>query len=221
MEKEGLFLFNEVPSKIDVKKRVESKIYSKLNKYRKKYKVKIDDDIEQIKCWCSKINEGEQVNIISNVIDSPNIVNAYLDKIEEIFIATWSITPAGVGCLEELSNKPQLRQAAMLIDKTHSYKWIFTSGAYKVFGKKIQVLCAANHTKFIVMKLSDGTYLNFLGSMNLSNNPRYENLIITKDAEDFEFIKSFIMNVESQKLKYGEESNSGSDKKSKRYTSTL
>lgn len=203
-ENKNLFGFSFAQQKVDKKKKVESKIYSKLTKHRARYAQKIEDDIALIKEWVEKIGPDEQLQIVSNVIDCPNILEAYLPHITEAYIATWSITPAGVSAIEQLANSPILENAILLIDKTHSYKWIFASGAYEIFKKKIKIKCAANHTKFIVVKLSDGTCLNFVGSMIMSNNPRYENMAITKSVEDFEFYKSFMVELNAETLKYGE-----------------
>ena len=203
-ENKNLFGFSFAQQKVDKKKKVESKIYSKLTKHRARYAQKIEDDIALIKEWVEKIGPDEQLQIVSNVIDCPNILEAYLPHITEAYIATWSITPAGVSAIESLANSPILEDAILLIDKTHSYKSIFASGAYEIFKKKIKIKCAANHTKFIVVRLDDGTCLNFVGSMNMSNNPRYENMAITKSLEDFEFYKSFMVELEAEQLKYGE-----------------
>ena len=203
-ENKNLFGFSFAQQKVDKKKKVESKIYTKLTKHRARYAQKIEDDVAIIKQWVEQIGPDEQLQIVSNVIDCPNILEAYLPHITEAYIATWSITPAGVSAIEQLANSPILENAILLIDKTHSYKWIFASGAYEIFKKKIKIKCAANHTKFIVVKLDDGTCLNFVGSMNMSNNPRYENMAITKSVEDFEFYKSFLVELQAEQLKYGE-----------------
>ena len=203
-ENKNLFGFSFAQQKVDKKKKVESKIYTKLTKHRARYAQKIEDDVAIIKQWVEQIGPDEQLQIVSNVIDCPNILEAYLPRITEAYIATWSITPAGVSAIEQLANSPILEDAILLIAKTHSYKWIFASGAYEIFKKKIKIKCAANHTKFIVVKLDDGTCLNFVGSMNMSNNPRYENMAITKSVEDFEFYKSFLVELQAETLKYGE-----------------
>lgn len=199
-----LFGFSFAPIKVDKQKKVESKIYAKLSKYRSRHAQKIVDDITVIKNWVEQLHEDDCLQIVSNVIDCPNILEAYLPHITQAYIATWSITPAGVSAIESLANSAILEDAVLLIDKTHSYKWIFASGAYEIFKKKIRIKCAANHTKFIVVKLDDGSCLNFVGSMNMSNNPRYENMTITKRVEDFEFYKEFINDLKAEQLKYGE-----------------
>lgn len=203
-QNETLFGFSFAQIKVDKQKKVENKMYAKLTKYRSRHREKIIDDIAVIKNWVEQLHEDDQLQIVSNVIDCPNILEAYLSMITEAYIATWSITPAGVSAIESLANSPILEDAILLIDKTHSYKWIFASGAYEIFKKKIKIKCAANHTKFIVVKLQDGTCLNFVGSMNMSNNPRYENMTITKSKEDFEFYKNFIVELKAETLKYGE-----------------
>ena len=44
---------------------------------------------------------------------------------------------------------------------------------------KLRIKCAANHSKFIVFRTAAET-VNFIGSMNFSNNPRFENIDINK-----------------------------------------
>lgn len=39
----------------------------------------------------------------------------------------------------------------------------------------------------------------------MSNNPRYENMTITKNTDDFEFYKSFVNELNVETLKYGQE----------------
>lgn len=41
----------------------------------------------------------------------------------------------------------------------------------------------------------------------MSNNPRYENMTITKSVDDFEFYKQFINEINAEELKYGEKTN--------------
>lgn len=139
----SLYGFSFQSIAVDKKKKVESKIYSKLTKYRKRHSQKIIDDIDLIKKWVESIGEDEMLQIVSNVIDCPNILEAYLPHITEAYVATWSITPAGMSAIESLANSPILEDAVLLIDKTHSYKWVFASGAYEILKKKDkdQVCC--------------------------------------------------------------------------------
>ena len=54
-------------------------------------------------------------------------------------------------------------------------------------------------SKFIVIETETGV-LNFVGSMNFSNNPRFENITIDKDINTFEFYRDFIKNVDGETL---------------------
>jgi len=141
------------------------------------------------------IDETETIKIISNKFDSPNILSAIDSKyeIKEIFISSWAITDIGIQRLKTLSDKGI--NITVLLDKTHSYKWTFESGAYKVL-ENVQFIFSENHSKFIVFDLY-GKYINFSGSFNLSNNPRYENIEINKSFDEFNFYKDFILSVKN------------------------
>lgn len=175
----------------------KNKIFLKKRKYLFRRSLKINEDCERIKKMVEDIAEDEELLILSNSFDSPNIIISFKDEIEEIFIGTWAITPAGITAISEMSN---LRTGVVLMDKTHSYKWIFASGAYEFLARKVQFKFTANHSKFLAMKMRDGSYLNFIGSMNLSNNPRYENITINKRQEDFEFLADFVQNVKGERM---------------------
>lgn len=197
--------------------KAERKIYKRIAKNNYKRRVKIEGNKELVEQLVAGIGEGETLHLISDSIDSPNIINAYVDRMEEIYVSTWSITPAGIACLENLTSKclpahgdsgnavsepkPRLRRAVLVLDRTHSYKWMFSSGAYKVLQGKVDIRITAIHSKFVVMKLADGSALNFVGAMNLSNNPRWENLTVSKDPEDFEFYRDFLLSITAEKLK--------------------
>jgi len=230
--------------------KAERKIYKRIARNNRKRRYRIADNKELIGELVAGFGDGETLHIISDSIDSPNIINAFVERIEEIYISTWSITPAGIACLENLASNgclpsglpprgsaepnelgsalaPQrrFRYALLVLDRTHSYKWIFSSGAYKCLQGKIDIRITAIHSKFIVLKLDDGSVLKlaspssfaprqsssrlglpsawrrFVGSMNLSNNPRWENLTISKDPADFEFYRDFLLNIPAEKLK--------------------
>lgn len=211
------FNFSFRDQQLTPKQKTERKIYKRIAKNNYKRRVKIESNKELVEQLVAGIAEGETLHIISDSIDSPNIINAYVDRIEEIYVSTWSITPAGIAALENLTSKclpahrnsgnatseagPRLRRAVLVLDRTHSYKWMFSSGAYKVLQGKVDVRITAIHSKFIVMKLTDGSVLNFVGSMNLSNNPRWENLMISRDPDDFAFYRDFLLTITAEKLK--------------------
>ena len=175
--------------------RVENKIYKKLKKHNFKRHDKIENDIEMIKQLINECGVDEEINLISKSFDSPNIVLAILDKIEEIYVSTWAITPAGINSFIELAKTGKCKEAYLFLDNTHSYKWMFSSGAYKVLNDSVHIKFAVNHSKFIVIKTIDGQYINCYGSMNLSNNQRWENITITRCETDFMFYSRFIKEV--------------------------
>lgn len=193
--------FGEISFKDQVftnQERVENKIYKKLKRHNFKRSDKIENDIELIKQLISECGEDEEINLISKAFDSPNIILAILDQIEEIYVSTWAITPAGINSFIELAKTGLCKQAYLFLDNTHSYKWMFSSGAYKVLRDSVVIKFAVNHSKFMVIKMVDGKYLNIYGSMNLSNNPRWENITITRSEEDFNFYRGFLKSVNAE-----------------------
>ena len=200
-EKQQTFSLSFQNQPLTPQQKAERKIYKRIAKNNRKHHHKIEGNKELIQELVGSFGEDETLQIISDSIDSPNIINTFIDRIEEIYISTWSITPAGIACLENLASNGCFRFALLTLDRTHSYKWIFSSGAYKCLQGKIEIRITSIHSKFIVIKLDDGSVLNFVGSMNLSNNPRWENVTITKDTADFEFYRDFLLSITAEKLK--------------------
>lgn len=199
--RQATFEFSFQNQQLTKEQKTERKIYKRIAKNNYKRRLKIEANKELVEQLVADIGDDETLYLISDSIDSPNIINTYVDRIEEIYISTWSVTPAGIACLENLASNGCFKYALLTLDRTHSYKWLFSSGAYKCLQGKIEIRITAIHSKFIVLKFSDGSVLNFVGSMNLSNNPRWENLMITKDPADFEFYRDFLLSITAEKLK--------------------
>lgn len=174
---------------------VENKMIRKIEKHRFKRSRKTSDDIECIREIIECLNDAEQIDLLTKAFDSPNIVLSYVEQIERLYIATWAITPAGIAALEEISRNGIVKEVIVMLDRTHSYKWIFQSDAYKILKNKVRFKFTASHSKYICYQLADGRIFNFIGSMNFSNNPRYENISINKSDDDFRFYTDFIKNV--------------------------
>ena len=179
---------------------VENKMVKKIKKHNWKHGSKIANDIEIIKSLVEEIGPDEELNLISKCFDSPNIVLAYVDQIKELFVSTWAITPAGINSFIQIIQNGNATNLNLLMDKTHSYKWIFTSGAYKIMKGNIKIKFGTNHSKFLCMKLHDGSVLNFIGSINFSNSPRYENITINRDHEDYNFYTDFLKICEGETI---------------------
>jgi hypothetical protein len=184
---------------ISDKEKISNKILSKIKKHNFKYKNKILNDKNLIIDLVQNIKHDEQLNLISKAFDSPNIINSFTSEIKNIYIATWSITPSGIDSLVKIVDNKKLENGFLLLDKSHSYKWIFNSGAYKILRGKIKIRLLANHSKFICFETDSGVY-NFIGSMNLSNNPRFENITINRNREDFDFYSNFVKTVKAEDL---------------------
>jgi hypothetical protein len=170
----------------------ENKIMKKISKQRFKYARRISNNLDEIRALVDECPTGGTLDLMSKAFDSPNIVLTYLEEIKRLYVATWAITPAGIDALKEIADNSRCEECVVLLDKAHSYKWIFTSGAYKILKGKVLFKFVTSHSKFQCLELSDGTKLTFLGSMNFSNNPRWENIQVSKDSDDFDFYSEFV-----------------------------
>jgi hypothetical protein len=186
--------------KLSKQEKTENKMLKKIQKHNFKFKNKIENDCDVIRNLVSNIEPDEILNLISKEFDSPNIVLSFVKKIERLFIATWAITPAGINALVKITGNGIINECWMILDKTHSYKWIFQSEAYKILRGKVKVKFCTNHSKFICFQLSTGEYFNFVGSMNFSRNPRFENITVDRLKENFEFYSQFIKQVAGEIL---------------------
>lgn len=155
---------------------------------------KIATDLEEIHQIISQINEGETWKIISNVFDSPSFLKYFDPKtIKSLHISTWAITEQGIFMLKKLSDHGV--KIRVLLDTTHSYKWVFKSGAFSLLSSNVEFKFTENHTKLQLFEFTNGTYITIAGSMNLSNNPRWENFEITKDKDTYIFYKTWLDSV--------------------------
>lgn len=201
MGKELTLDFGEITFRnkdLSAEQKVENKMVSKIKKHRFKKEYKMSSDIGIIKKLVNELDGENQVDLISKAFDSPSIVLSYKNEIKKLYIATWAITPAGISALEEISKNGIIEECIVLLDMTHSYKWIFQSEAYKILKGRVKFKFMATHSKYICYQLADGSVINFIGSMNFSNNPRFENIQINKDPLYFEFYTGFITKTGGQ-----------------------
>lgn len=190
-------MFEQAKIKITEKKKSYlSKLISKRQKFeynlikkRPQYILKATNDMKYITQLIELLKENEQIHLMSNAFDSPSILYAInkKEKVETVTCSTWAITDRGLQVFQELGEKIPVY---LLLDKTYSYKWVFESGASQLL-KNVTFRFSENHSKVILIKTSEN-YYSFVGSMNLSNNPRIENVMISKDKEVFEFYDRFI-----------------------------
>ena len=202
-----LNMFNEVEEQkkkiADMKKRFKRQSTTsashkqnylvRLLKKRAGYKLKTRKDIPIINELLSSIGAGEETKIITNKFDSPSILFAIDEKFgcKNIYVSTWAITDRGIDALKQMSDKGI--PCFVLLDVTHSYKWVFKSGAFEILKDNVFFKFAENHSKMILVETKCGKKISFSGSMNLSNNPRFENIDISFDEEIFDFYKDFIL----------------------------
>jgi hypothetical protein len=190
-------LFSAAKVKIaEKKKSYLSRLISKRQKFeynllkkRPGYILRATNDMKYIVELIELLKENEQIHLMSNAFDSPSIIYAINKKetIQEVVCSTWAITDRGLQVFQELGEKVPVY---LLLDKTYSYKWVFESGANLLL-KNVNFKFTENHSKAILIKTTEN-YYTFVGSMNLSNNPRIENIMISKEKEIFEFYERFI-----------------------------
>jgi hypothetical protein len=155
---------------------------------------KVANDVEQIRELINSVQPGETLKLVSNVFDSPSILRSFdPETLKSIYISTWAITEQGILMLKHFTDKNV--KIKVLLDTTHSYKWVFKSGAFSLLNDFVEFKFTENHTKFQLFEFRDGTYITIVGSMNLSNNPRWENMDITRDADVYNFYKSWMDEV--------------------------
>jgi hypothetical protein len=116
------FNFSFQNQSLTKEQKVERKIYRRIAKNNYKRRLKIEDNKELIVELVTGFGDDETLHLVTDSLDSPNIINAYACRIEEIYISTWSITPAGIACLENLASNGNCRAALLVLDRTHSYK---------------------------------------------------------------------------------------------------
>ena len=192
-----LNMFDQAKVKIaETKKNYLSKLISKkqkfeynLQKKRPKYILKATNDMKYITELIDLLEENEQIHLMSNAFDSPSIIYTLnkKEKIKEVICSTWAITDRGLQVFQELSEGINVY---LLLDKTYSYKWVFESGAVN-FLKNVRMKFTENHSKVTLIQ-TEKYFYTFVGSMNLSNNPRIENVMISRDEELYRFYERFI-----------------------------
>lgn len=172
-------------------------LVTKLLKQTVKYSGKNSADKKTILELIKEVDSGENtLKLISNKFDSPNIITSVLSKykVKECFISTWAVTPVGILRLKEIDDLGV--KVTVLLDQTHSYKFMFESGAVNIL-KNVQFVFTQNHSKFMIFDIENELPINFIGSFNLSNNPRYENIEINRSKQEYQFYSGFIKSVQN------------------------
>lgn len=172
----------------------QTKLVKKLLIKDIKTRFKVANDVQSVLDIITDLEDGITIKVVSNAYDSPSIIKAFdPETIKSVYISTWAVTEQGLLLLKHLSDHGV--KVKCLLDTTHSYKWIFQSGASGLLGENIEFKFSENHSKFQLFEFKDGSYISIVGSMNLSNNPRWENMDFTKDPETYHFYRSFIDSV--------------------------
>ncbi len=177
----------------------QTKLIKKLLIREHKTKRRVAQDVEVIKEILKNLKNGETVKILSNNFDSPSIIHSMdFNNLKKVYISTWAITESGILAIKKLSDSDI--PVNVLLDTTHSYKWIFSSGAYNLLNKLVDFKFTENHSKFQLFEFKDGRVISIVGSMNISNNPRWENLEISTSRRNFEFYKTWMDAIFEKKL---------------------
>ena len=115
-----------------------------------------------------------------------------------ISLWTWTIAEYEVQCLSRLMRDKRLSCARLIIDLGARNKnaaiidqWIAT------FGQK-SVCYVVNHSKIATIRSGDGGKYLLRGSMNLNNNPRFEQFDITEGGLDFDLVESIENDLPTQ-----------------------
>jgi len=181
---------NSIKKKYQTIKKKSNYLY-KLAVKKSNIQCKVTNDFTYIENLI-KESFNNDIHLISNSFDSPNLVK-FINrnyKIKSFIVSTWSLTDYGILALKELSENNI--NCIAILDVTHSYKWVFSSGAYESLNKNITFKFTENHSKFQLFELENNQYLTISGSMNLSNNPRYENMFITTNKEIYDFYNTYV-----------------------------
>ena len=109
------FNFSFQNQKLTREQKVERKIYKRIAKNNYKRRLKIESNKELITGLVAECGADETLYLVTDSLDSPNIINAYIDRIAEICISTWSITPAGIAALENLAANGCFRYALLVL----------------------------------------------------------------------------------------------------------
>ena len=192
----GITFKNEKRSQKEID---EAVMFKKIKRQRRRKSFKIESDKKGIIKLIQELDKDSEIELITKKFDSIHAIYPFINNIDEIYIATWAITPASISALHDMIDGGG-QICWVLLDKTRSYKYIFKSTAYEILKGKVKWKFAVNHAKFITIKLKNGDVYNFVGSMNFTNNPRYENIRVNMFEEDFEFYKNFVLKVNGEVL---------------------
>lgn len=185
---------NQVKTRVK-KMNPQNKVIMKLQKKVVKYQRKAIYDFEEITEILKQLEPGYEIKIVSNKIDSPNILKAVVENypVKKIYISTWAITDIAFTRIKELCD--QGVQFKIMLDIIHSYKWLHKSGALDLVKENCEFIFTENHSKFQLFELENSQVINFVGSFNFTNNPRYENMTISTCIEDFNFYKTCLEEI--------------------------
>jgi len=172
----------------------QTKLVKKLLVKEMKTRFRVATDVETIQQLIAELEPETTIKCVSNCFDSPSILKVFNpETIKSVYISTWAMTEQGILLLKSLSDA-NVRVKCML-DTTHSYKWVFQSGAYSLLSANVEFKFTENHSKFQLFEFTDGTYITIVGSMNLSNIPRWENMDFTSNPETYWFYRNFMDEV--------------------------
>ncbi len=119
-----------------------------------------------------------------------DIVLYAIDELEdcELSLWTWCIADYEIKCVETLMNSGKLKKATLIIDSSARGKNLDILNTWiEKFGLE-SVRFVVNHSKIATIKSKDLELL-IRGSMNLNNNPRFEQFDIDEGCAGFDLVK--------------------------------
>ncbi len=167
-----------------------NKLLQRLARNKVEYQYKTSIDVPIINDVLDSLEGNQEMKLISDKFDSPSIVFAIQKRygVARADFSTWAITDRGIDACKMLGE--QGAKVRVLMDQLHSQKWIFSSGAYEGL-KNVSIAFANSHCKFFLIETNCGKKITVSGSMNMSNNPRFENIDIGQDEATYNFYLDF------------------------------
>lgn len=104
-----------------------------------------------------------------------------------VSIWTWTIADYEIECFERLRNAGNLHAGKLIIDGSARNKNSALIAKWKTNFGAGSVRYVVNHSKIVTIQ-TERMKLLIRGSMNLNFNPRFEQLDITADGEDFNLV---------------------------------
>jgi len=194
-KRSGLFSGGGIGSarKLQGGSREEMKLTYRMKRNDYKFRGKIMRDMEEIRAVISDMSDTDSVMMITNAFDLPNILRAYVDEMESLYMCTFSIGATGLAAIKEAVSSGV--HVLCLLDDLFLHKNYFALGGVEVLGDNVKFKFAKTHAKFVAFSLRGGGCICVTGSANMTKNPRIEVIHISRSRDEFEFLRKVITDV--------------------------